>query len=154
MGTRSMTTFIEKYKDDKGKKRDNKVVTIYKQYDGYPSGFGLDLSTFLSKGKVVNGIGMDDEFVFNGMGCLAAQVVSEFKEGPGGIYLYRGGTKDCGEAYMYEIIIDNETMELTMKCMEVGYMDKNDKLVNKTRTLFSGTPKEMMEFCTEEAIKV
>lgn len=132
MGTRSLTRFIEKYED--GTKE---VVTMYKQYDGYPSGFGVELSEFLSKGKVVNGISSYDDVVFNGMGCLAAQVVSEFKSGPGGIYLEAPGTKDVGEEYVYEITLDSTTNELTIRCIEVW----------PGKTLFEGTPKDMLEFC-------
>tara|TARA_B100000963_G_scaffold360444_1_gene391344 strand:- start:4812 stop:5270 length:459 start_codon:yes stop_codon:yes gene_type:complete len=149
MGTRSLTTFIETYKNDSGKKKKNEIVTMYRQYDGYPTGHGLDLAEFLSQGKLVNGIGfLDDTIVFNGMGCLSAQVIAEFKNGAGGIYLQRNN-KNSGEEYRYEVIGDFDTKELTIKILEVGYM-KGDRYINRTRTLFEGTPQKMLEFCSEK----
>jgi hypothetical protein len=45
MGTRSLTTFISTWKDEKtGKVKNDKIVTMYRQYDGYPTGHGLQLS--------------------------------------------------------------------------------------------------------------
>jgi hypothetical protein len=148
MGTRSLTTFIETYKDDSGKQKKQEIVTMYRQYDGYPTGHGLDLAQFLSKGKMVNGIGLDDTIVFNGMGCLTAQVVAHFKDGAGGIYLQRAN-KNSWENYRYHIIGDFDTKELTIKILEVGYM-KGDKYYKGTRTIFEGTPQKMLEFCSQE----
>lgn len=148
MGTRSLTTFIETYKDEEGNDKKNEIVTMYRQYDGYPSGHGLEIAEFLSKGKLVNGLGYKETKVFNGMGCLTAQVIADFKNGAGGIYMQRGN-KDSGEDYRYQIIGDYDTKELTIKILEVGYM-KGDNYVNKARTIFSGTPKEMVEYCTEK----
>lgn len=148
MGTRSLTSFIETYKDDSGKQKKQEIVTMYRQYDGYPTGHGLDLAQFLSKGKMVNGIGLDDTIVFNGMGCLTAQVVAHFKDGAGGIYLQRAN-KNSWENYRYHIIGDFDTKELTIKILEVGYM-KGDKYYKGTRTIFEGTPQKMLEFCSQE----
>jgi hypothetical protein len=141
MGTRSLTHFIERYKEvskDKRRKpkvKDTEIVVMYRQYDGYPSGHGIQLAEFLSKGRLVNGISAtENELVFNGMGCLTAQVVANFKEGAGNIYLHTAGTKDCWEEYDYYVIGDDETKELTLKC--VGYGGK---------VLFEGTPKEFIE---------
>jgi hypothetical protein len=35
--------------------------------------------------KIVNGLGRDDENVANGLGCLAAQLIAEIKDGPGNV---------------------------------------------------------------------
>ena len=148
MGTRSLTTFIETWKDEEGKQRKQEIVTMYRQYDGYPTGHGNDLAEFLSGGKLVNGIGMDSGLVFNGMGCLTAQAVAHFKDGPGGIYLQRAN-KNSWEKYRYHVIGDFDTKEIIIKIMEVGYM-KGDKYYKGTRTIFKGTPQEMLKFCTEE----
>lgn len=148
MGTRSLTTFIETYKDDSGKQKKEEIVTMYRQYDGYPEGHGLDLAQFLAQGKLVNGIRLDDTVVFNGMGCLTAQVVAHFKDGAGGIYLQRAN-RNSGECYRYHVIGDFNTKELTIKILEVGYM-KGDKYYEGTRTIFEGTPQEMLEFCSQE----
>jgi len=149
MGTRSLTTFIETYKDEYGNDKKNEIVTMYRQYDGYPSGHGLEIAEYLSKGTLVNGLGYNEpEIVFNGMGCLTAQVIADFKNGAGGIYIQRSN-KNSGEDYRYHIIGDYDTKELTIKILEVGYI-KVDKYIDKSRIIFEGTPKEMVKFCTEK----
>lgn len=140
MGTRSLTCFIETYegKNKIGKPitKKNKIVTMYRQMDGYPEGHGLDLAEFLAGGKMVNGIGMDDNgLVFNGMGCLAAQCIAHFKKGAGGFYLHRGGTINCWEQYRYEVITNGKGNDLTLRCYDV--YDK--------KWIFEGTPKEFIE---------
>jgi hypothetical protein len=145
MGTRSLTHFIERHTEQPKDKRykpivkDTEVVVMYRQYDGYPSGHGMELAEFLAKGRLVNGINPTiTDLVFNGVGCLSAQVVAYFKEGAGGIYLHRAGTKDCWQDYDYYVIADGETMELTFKC--VGYGGK---------VIFEGTPKDFVEKVVE-----
>ena len=100
MGTRSLTYVYE------GKKEDWVLpfVCMYRQFDGYPSGHGAQLSYFLMSGKIVNGIPAGEGKFFNGMGCLAAQLVANFKDGAGGIYLYPARLKqDCWQEYEYHI---------------------------------------------------
>lgn len=97
MGTRSMTYVMDGHGDQA-----EVIVGMYRQMDGYPTGHGQDLKNFLTGMVVGNGIGcnMPDKYA-NGMGCLAAQMVAEFKDGPGGIYLMAG--KDHGQDYDYFI---------------------------------------------------
>jgi len=77
---------------------------MYRQMDGYPEGHGKELAEMLSGMKMVNGLSIDQPAkLANGMPCLAAQIVAHFKEGPGGIYLYPAGTRDCGEEYIYTV---------------------------------------------------
>lgn len=139
MGTRSLTTFVETYKDNSGKKVKNEIVTMYRQYDGYMEGHGKDLADFLAGGELVNGFGMDDKVVFNGMGCLSAQVVAHFKDGVGGFYLQRAN-KNSGENYRYKVIGDLETKEITIEVFEVG---------NRAKKIFSGSPKQLQEKIAE-----
>lgn len=138
MGTRSTTLFIETYKDESGKQKKNKIVVMYRQFDGYPSGHGQELAEFLSKGKLVNGMGMDDNIVFNGMGCLTAQVVAHFKDGAGGIYL-QTNDKGCWEEFRYQVIGDFDTKELIIKVFSSG----------KSKPIFEGTPTEMLNWIEE-----
>ena len=58
---------------------------MYRQYDGYPSGHGKELSDFLENRRITNGFRMDDMNLKtnNGMGCLGAELISEFKDGIG-----------------------------------------------------------------------
>lgn len=96
MGTRSLTHI----KDENNKT----LVTIYRQYDGYPEGMGLDLANFLVDITVVNGFGgKKTENLANGMGCLTAQLIGELKDGVGNVYIYPVNSKDCWEEYTYNV---------------------------------------------------
>lgn len=140
MGTRSLTCFIDTYKG-KNKRQETvtkkiKIVTMYRQYDGYPEGHGLELAEFLAGGKMVNGISMNENgLVFNGMDCLAAQAVAHFKNGAGGIYLQRGGTINLWEEYRYEVITNGAGKDVTLRCYDVY----------KKKWIFEGTPKEFIK---------
>ena len=70
MGTRSLT-FVY---DEQG----NKIINLYRQYDGYPTGHGQELAEFLNNQKM-----------YNGAGDLAALLVAHFKKEPMNFYLYR-----------------------------------------------------------------
>lgn len=91
MGTRSTIAIYENTKH---------LVTIYQQYDGYPSGAGLQLAKFIQSGKFVNGLSGDKQIVFNGMGCFAAALIKELKKGPGGTYIVPKGQE---EEYNYTV---------------------------------------------------
>ena len=140
MGTRSLTIFVERTTEkpktlkSKPKVTESEIAVMYRQYDGYPSGHGMELAEFLNRGVAVNGIpgGGDDKLYFNGVGCMSAQVVANFKSGPGGIYLYKAGTRNCWEEYTYKVIFNHDKgdMYVTMECKEEGFV---------------GTPKEFIE---------
>ncbi len=154
MGTRSLTKVIETYRDEKKNKQVKvTLVNMYRQYDGYPSGHGTELADFLKGGKVVNGIGGNDTNVFNGAGCLAAQMIAHFKDGAGGIYIEPITSKNCGQEYEYEVIVDFDTKELTMKCIEVGYINKKGNYKNGKITIFEGKPVDFEYFVEKLAEK-
>lgn len=155
MGTRSLTRVIETYKDiQKNKVVKQTLINMYRQYDGYPSGMGLDLANFLKSGKVVNGISCNEtQRVFNGAGCLSAQLVAEMKDGVGNIYMYPITAKDCGQEYEYEILVDFDTKQVTLKCIEVGYVDSKGNYKNGKRVLFNGDPNNFEAFVLEEEKK-
>lgn len=100
MGTRCLTYV---YDDD-----DKQIINLYRQYDGYMSGHGKELATILASKTVVNGLvlGSDYSKFANGMGCLAAQIVSHFKTGAGGFYLYPVTETDCGQDFEYHVFHD------------------------------------------------
>jgi hypothetical protein len=125
MGTRSLT-FV--YDDNR------KVLCMYRQFDGYPSGHGRELATFLNDFvDVVNGIRIGDtRKIANGMGCLAAQLVANFKAGVGGFYLYPTSTKDAGQEYEYHVYAEKVVVKETY--------DNN-------KTIFTGTWAEFSKFC-------
>ena len=64
---------------------DKTIVDIYHHWDGYPEGVGVTLASYLEDMKIVNGLGRDNENVANGLGCLAAQLIAEIKDGPGNV---------------------------------------------------------------------
>ena len=123
MGTRSLT-FI--YDDS-----NTPVLNMYRQYDGYPSCHGLELAEFISKKTIINGISnqkMDTHA--NGMTCLAAQIVCNFKDDIGGIYLESPSSTDFGQDYSYHV-----------------YQDKVVVKKYNNEEIFSGSWKEFLAFC-------
>lgn len=123
MGTRSLT-FV--YEDNAP------LMCMYRQFDGYPAGHGLELANFLTSfDAIVNGYGIQEERkVANGMGCLAAQMVANFKVGVGNFYIYPVDCGDCGQEYEYHVYQD----KLVLKD------DCGNELVN-------GTWAEFKDFC-------
>ena len=110
MGTRSTTKIYD------GK---DLILSLYKQYDGYVEGWGKELKDFIKSGKFVNGFGNSKERQFNGIGCFALQLVSEFKEGVGGLY---ATTKNDTQEYNYKI-----TMKYAKR--KKGYSIEYDKII-------------------------
>ena len=142
MGTRSLTRVIETWNDEKTNKlKKQTLVCMYRQFDGYPSGMGSDLAEFINGGKLVNGISPSEtERVFNGMGCLAAQMVAHFKDGAGGYYLYPTNVGKVWQEYEYEII-QHENEPIQLKVIEVGYINDKGKYCKGKKTLYFGSPK-------------
>ncbi len=98
MGTRSLTVILDE--------ENKEICVLYRQYDGYLNGHGAELKEFLEGFSVVNGFGSGDPpKTANGMGCLAAQIIANFKSGIGGFYLYPADTRDYGEEYIYTIYL-------------------------------------------------
>jgi len=94
MGTRSTTIFMD---------NDKELVRLYRQFDGYPDGHGVDLARACDK-TIVNGIGpnMDANTHANGMGCLAAQAICVLKDGTiGNVYIAPLGEDNSWVDYIY-----------------------------------------------------
>lgn len=127
MGTRSITTIV-----DNGRK----IVTMYRQFDGYPSGHGEELFDFLAPMKLCNGIGTQQSTGkwANGAGCLAAQMIAHFKTGIGGIYLETPRLKLAGEDFGYEVHVDEHN-------------DIKVKVNDRRNTLFYGSVPDFGKFC-------
>jgi FlaA1/EpsC-like NDP-sugar epimerase len=109
---------------------------VYRQYDGYPTGHPLETAEWLATAKVVNGLSMGEtQLVFNGAGCLAAQLIAKFKDGPGGTYIHSLDSRgQSWEDYLYDIIVkEDRTIEFV--CYE------NDETPNE---IFRGTPAEFV----------
>ena len=137
MGTRSLT-FVY---DEDGKI----IVSMYRQFDGYPSGHGKELAEFLEPITMVNGIGATDNKIANGSGCLAAQLVAHFKDGPGGIYLEPTTAVDCGQDYEYHIATHGEGAGLTITCHRIEGLRPF-----RRKKIFDGSIEEFKAFCEKE----
>ena len=127
MGTRSLTFVYD---------GDEPMINMYRQFDGYPSGHGSELATFLNSfDAIVNGISVGDtRRIANGMGCLAAQLIAHFKIDAGGFYIYPVTAKDCGQDYEYHVYEDKVVVK------------------NPTEVIFSGPWREFNEFCSAEEL--
>ncbi len=115
----------------------NTLVSLYGQYDGYPNYHGKNLYKFLVDMFITNGlaVGANKENIANGAGCLAAQLVSNFKTEPGDFYLINEN-QDCGEDYRYIITVSG-----------IGENQFNIKVQNSNkREIFSGDIKAFGEF--------
>jgi hypothetical protein len=115
MGTRSLT-----YVYDNGEP----IVCMYRQYDGYPTGHGAELAEFLNKCDA-----------YNGIGCLSAQLVANFKTAAYNIYLHTPILgRDDGQEYEY-------------------YVTENYCRIYDTRkeeNLFEGSWVELEKYCSSE----
>ena len=90
MATRAMISIAKREEGVSFSEAPNKtIVYIYHHWDGYPEGLGATLASYLNDKRIVNGIGNKDneDLIFNGMGCLAASLVAELKDGPGNVYI-------------------------------------------------------------------
>lgn len=132
MGTRSLT-FV--YTDHYNGGGCEPIINMYRQYNGYPSGHGAELAKFLTSFEdLTNGIPLGDtRKLANGMGCLAAQMISHFKTGVGGFYLYPVTSKNCGQEYEYHIYSDRITV--------FGWEGEH---------LFTGPWVQFTKFCSEK----
>ena len=126
MGTRSLTYVYE---------NEAPIICMYRQFDGYPSGHGIELSKFLTQIEIGNGISDSPElFSFaNGMGCLAAQMIVWFKKTPGGFYIH-------------PIELDQDAWQ------DYEYHDYENKVVvkNPDEVIFEGSYEEFMSFCYDD----
>ncbi len=112
MGTRCLTTVMD---------RNEEILCLYRQFDGYPEGHGIELLAAFKGWRVSNGIGsgVEIERSANGMGCFAAQVVQIFKTAGthdrkaghvtkngaavGGYYIYAPRARGVGEEFIYRL---------------------------------------------------
>jgi hypothetical protein len=129
MGTRSITRIFDhgEYSKDK----DTPLLTLYRQFDGYPDGMGKDLADFICTREVVNGL-TDSRMVFNGAGCFAAALIAHLKKGPGGIYVYPPNTES--EAFEYQVIVQSPGLPMLVRVLA-----RND-------VLFAGTAEHLQSW--------
>ena len=142
MGTRSLTFVYD---------GETPIINMYRQYDGYPTGHGAELAEFLSQFEMGNGIPVGKTFekkYANGMGCLAAQLVSNFKTEAGGFYLYPTTSVDCGQDYEYHVYQKNNELHIAITDRGCNFFGLTQSDTNER--IFEGTLAEFTEFCTEK----
>ena len=145
MGTRSLT-FV--YDEQYGRRKPKAIINMYRQYDGYPTGHGAELAEFLAPFTMVSGISTREKRkVANGMGCLAAQLVSNFKVDAGGFYLYPVTALDCGQDYEYHIYQKDSELRVGITNRGCNFFGLTQSDINEK--IFDGTVAEMLEFCSE-----
>ena len=155
MGTRALTFVYD---------GETPIINLYRQYDGYPTGHGAELAEFLNGFKIVNGLGPDTPSrIANGMGCLAAQLVSHFKgDEAGQFYLYSPQTVECGQDYEYHVytgectFVDNEGNEQRASGLRVRITNRGCNFFGLTMSdtnegIFDGTVAEFVKFCFDES---
>lgn len=114
MSTRSITVV----KDKSG----NKIIEMYRHYDGYPESHGQELIDFINSGDIIKGIGVNrtDRKQFNGITSFAIQLVQNFNASNGGFYLHPPITRtmniiEYGEIYGAEYYYEIDC-NLNLKC--------------------------------------
>jgi hypothetical protein len=139
MGTRSLTTV---------KENGQVLVNIYRQYDGYLSGHGRDLAAILADRKMVNGIpgGADATLLFNGAGCMAAQIVHQLKDSSaGGIYITLPGDNGDYCDYVYELNVNSMRQE-----WDTVFSEPTVTVYRHGDEIFTGTVAEFDQFTQKE----
>jgi hypothetical protein len=140
MGTRSLTFVYD---------GEEAIINMYRQYDGYPSGHGAEIAEFLAPFTMVNGLALDEtRKVANGMPCLAAQLVTNFKDGAGQFYLYPTSAVDCGQDYEYHIYNKDKELRVRITNRGCNFFGLTQSDINEA--IFDGTVAELTEFCKEK----
>ena len=129
MGTRATISIAKREEGVSFSEKPDKVlVSIYHHYDGYPEYLGVTLANYLEDKKIVNGLSRDDQDVFNGMGCLAASIVAELKDGPGNVYIEDRDTHAWIDYHYYIWGDYNKDIWISIfdgnECIFVGKPDK------------------------------
>lgn len=144
MGTRSLVHFVDNFRD-----KETVLVTVYRQFDGYLEGRGLELGNFLAERQLVNGVPMggngDPRTMANGIGCLAAQWIACEKDGTGGVYILAPGANDCWEEYTYWVRdLDGEIEVEAYSNYSGGVDDSEDE------PCFKGSSVDFVEYIKAE----
>jgi len=123
------------------------LVAVYRQYGGYIDGQGKDLANILKNRKIVNGImsGHAHE-VFNGPGCLAANIICEMKRedngDAGGIYIHSVDCDDEEFTYNVNVIIDETEGGWSMSYQDYPIVT----VIRWGEKIFEGNSIEFYEF--------
>ena len=143
MGTRSLTIVKESIDPSC-----EDIIVMYKQFDGYPEGLGLRLANFLKGFIIINGIPPNpNPKSANGIHDLAAQLVAEFKNEIGEIYLHPSGTRDVWEEFIYYIYLGPDNIlriQVVQACRIKDNQSGEWSMVEDK--IFDGTPTEVKKW--------
>lgn len=139
MSTRSLTIVNESTDLNPSEE----IFIMYRQYDGYPNSHGADLIKFLKNCVMTNGIpvgknDLKEKHFSNGFADLSAKLITYFKEdyhNAGHFYLYKAGTRDYGEEYIYTIYPNKNNQEVINL--------KIESLYNGGKVLYNGPANEL-----------
>ena len=104
------------------------IMTLYRHWDGSPSGHGRELAEFLTGFQITTSRVDQPGKWANGAGCLAAQLVAHFKKGCGDFYLL--ATTDPIE-YEWSYVLDipfgwrGPADDLTLKVYAYGELSSS-----------------------------
>jgi len=129
MGTRSSVIVLNENKD--------KIINLYRQFDGYPEGMGKDIFNVFGNIKLTNGFNSDQEQEncwANGMEDLAEMVVCEIKNQCKTSTKFNSDTYEkkqdydllgIGNVYLYPVDFENE-QSYKYVIYPVDYEDENE----------------------------
>ena len=133
MATRAMISIAKREEGVSFSEEPNQtIVDIYHHWDGYPEGLGVTLASYLDDKSIVNGLNPDNEdIVFNGIGCMAASIVAQLKDGPGNVYIEDRGTH--GWIDYYYVIWGDTDKEIWISIFDNG------------ECIFVGKPRDLLK---------
>ena len=142
MGTRSITLI---------KENGETLVAIYRQFDGYISGHGRDLAEILKGRSMVNGIpaSADRKTMFNGPGCMAAQIIRQLKtDEAGDVYIEFIGQDTDLVDYVYTIEVNSEGIDF-----KLSFTDPTVTVQRYGTEIFKGTVADFVAAVENDTIE-
>jgi hypothetical protein len=82
------------------------------------------------------------------MGCLAAQMVANFKQSAGGFYIHSVTATECGQDYEYHVY--ERENELRVRVTNRGFNMFGLTMDDTNETLFDGNVIEFLDYCNPE----
>jgi hypothetical protein len=126
------------------------LVSIYCQFDGYPTGLGKEIADFAGPFEVINGISCGERDTpqrANGMDCFAAQLVGHLKGNQvGNVYLRDTGPESHGEEFVYDLHEHNGKINLTVLEGGVTMFGNPGDKSEEMKMLFNGNASEASNF--------
>ena len=124
------------------------LVSIYRQFDGYPDGLGKEVADFAGKMTIINGIsGQKAGEAANGMGCFAAQLIAHLKEGIGNVYIRNTSSDSHGEEYSYNLHERDGKIWIDALAGCVTFFGLPGTKESEMHPIYSGFDRELCHHC-------